>query len=166
MDPIISDLLDRYERGGLSRRELVSGLSALAAAGAAAPALAQPLPAMKPTGIDHVSILVTDLQRSADFYNRLFGLVPVSEDKPNKILRLGPKGAPGPVGPTVPPGRVIVSLRQEPPAGKVDHWAFKIEGFNADTAKQTLKRHGFTPDRNVEYGFYVKDPDGVVVQMV
>ncbi|MEO6339235.1 MAG: VOC family protein [Caulobacteraceae bacterium] len=161
MDPIISDLLDRYEGGRLSRRDLVSGLSALAAVGAAAPASAQQaLPAMKPTAIDHVSILATDLQRSADFYNRLFGLVTVSEDKPNKIVRLGPKGATGFAG------GVLVSLRQEPPAGKVDHWAFRIQDFKAETATELLKSQGLTPARNIEYGFHVKDPDGIVIQMV
>ncbi len=42
MDPVITDLLDRYESGRLSRRELVAGLSALAASAAVAPASAQP----------------------------------------------------------------------------------------------------------------------------
>ena len=166
MDPVISDLLDRYEHGRLSRRELVTGLSALAAAGAAAPAFGQDAPSLKPTNIDHVSILVTDLERSKNFYGQVFGLVSVSEDAKNKIVRLGPKTpAPG-ASPGLGPGRVIVSLRQEPPAGKVDHWAFRIEGFDAQAATPLLKSHGLTPDRNVEYGFYVKDPDGVVVQMV
>lgn len=166
MDPVISALIDRYEAGRLSRRELVSGLSALAAAGAAAPALAQPAapPALKPVGLDHVSILVSDLKRSADFYGRVFGLVTVSEDKANKILRLGRAGSVATAG--AGPGAVIVSLREQPPAGKVDHWAFKIEGFNTAAATETLKAHGLTPDRNIEYGFHVKDPDGVVVQMV
>ena len=160
MDPVVSDLLDRYENGRLSRRELMMGLSALTAA-AAAPALAQPSPpALKPTGIDHVSILVADLQRSADFYNRVFGLVPNGRDDANKILRLGPKPAPG------ERGRVIVSIRQQPPAGMVDHWAFRIDGFDAKAATPILQAHGLKPDTNVEYGFYVKDPDGVNVQMV
>ena len=160
MDPVVSDLLDRYESGRLSRRELVMGISALTAA-AAAPAAAQPAPpALQPTGIDHVSILVTDLQRSADFYNRVFGLVANGRDDANKILRLGPKAAPG------ERGRVIVSIRQQPPAGMVDHWAFRIDGFDAKAATPILQAHGLKPDTNVEYGFYVKDPDGVNVQMV
>jgi catechol 2,3-dioxygenase-like lactoylglutathione lyase family enzyme len=161
MDPVITDLLDRYERGRLSRRELVAGLSALAAASAAAPAAAQPAaPALQPTGIDHVSILVADLQRSAGFYNRVFGLVPNGEDAANRILRLGPKPAPG------ERGRVIVSLRQQPPAGMVDHWAFRLDRFSPEAVTPVLKGHGLNPQQNVEYGFYVKDPDGVVVQMV
>lgn len=160
MDPVISDLLDSYENGRLSRRDLLAGLSALTAA-AAAPAAAQPAPpALKPVGIDHVSILVADLQRSADFYNRVFGLVPNGRDDANKILRLGPKPAPG------ERGKVIVSIRQQPPAGMVDHWAFRIEGFDAKAATPVLQAHGLKPDNTIEYGFYVKDPDGVVVQMV
>jgi catechol 2,3-dioxygenase-like lactoylglutathione lyase family enzyme len=160
MDPVISDLLDRYEGGTLSRRELVAGLSALTAT-AVVPAAAQPgPPALAPTGIDHVSILVTDLQRSADFYNRVFGLVTNGQDAANKILRLGPKPAPG------ERGRVIVSLRQQPPAGMVDHWAFRLDKFSPDSVTPVLKGHGLTPQQNLEYGFYVRDPDGVVVQMV
>jgi hypothetical protein len=38
MEPIISDLLTRFEKGSLSRRELVQGLAMLAATGTAAAA--------------------------------------------------------------------------------------------------------------------------------
>ena len=161
MDPVISDLLGLYENGRLSRRDLVTGLSALAATAAAAPALAQTAPpALIPTGIDHVSILVADLKASADFYNRVFGLVPLGEDAPHKIVRMGPKPAEG------QRGKVIVSLRQEPPAGRVDHWAFRIDKFDAQAATPILQSHGLTPNNTLEFGFHVKDPDGVVVQMV
>ena len=123
---------------------------------APAPAVAQttaPTAALKGTRIDHVSVLVTDMARSSAFYQSVFGLAPVSEDKEHKILRLG--------GP-----RTIVSLRQEPPAGTVDHFAIAVEGFNRATVTETLKARGLTPQDNIEYGFYINDPDGVHVQIV
>jgi catechol 2,3-dioxygenase-like lactoylglutathione lyase family enzyme len=108
---------------------------------------------LRGTGIDHVSILVTDLQRSAAFYQRVFGLSPVSEDRPNQILRLGTN-------------RTIVSLRHEGPSGVTDHFAISVENFNRDAVTEQLKQHGLTPAQNVQFGYHIKDPDGVVVQVV
>ena len=153
MEAIINDLIHRFERGGLTRRQLIQGLSALVAAGgAAAPAAAQ-ASALQGSGIDHVSVLVTDLTKSAAFYQTIFGLAPVSEDKPNRILRLGAK-------------RTLVSLRQESPVGLVDHFAITVDNFNRDRVTAQLKPHGLTPQQNVEFGFHIKDPDGAVVQIV
>ncbi len=63
MESMISDLVSRFEKGSLSRRELVSGLAILAASGTAA--AAQEGLDFKDANIDHVSIHVADLQRSA-----------------------------------------------------------------------------------------------------
>lgn len=158
MDAIITDLVDRFERGGLTRRQLIQGLSALAAAGGtSAPAVAQS-DGLTATAIDHTSVLVSDLQRSAEFYRRIFGLTPVSEDNANRILRLGVGGS--------GVGSTIVSLRQQNPPGLIDHFAISVELFNRDAVTQVLKRHGLTPDQNIEFGFHIKDPDGAVVQIV
>jgi len=156
METLIAHLVHRFERGALSRRELIQGLSSLALAVSASPAAAQTTPqsaALKGMRIDHVSILVNDMARSSAFYESVFGLAPVSEDKEHKILRLG--GA-----------RTIVSLRQEPPAGTVDHFAIAVDGFNRAAVTDALKPRGLTPQENVEYGFYINDPDGVHVQIV
>jgi len=159
MERLIVDLVHRFERRALTRRELIQGLSTLMAA-AAAPAAAQTpsatagqTPGLKGTGIDHVSVLVSDMPRSAAFYQSVFALTPVSEDKEHRILRLGGR-------------RTVVSLRQEAPAGTVDHFAIAIEGFNRAAVTETLKPHGLTPQENIEYGFYINDPDGVHVQIV
>lgn len=138
MDAMITDLVSRFERGGLTRRQLIQGLSALVAAGTSASPAAAQAPKLQATTINHTSVLVTDLQRSADFYGTVFGLTPVSEDKENT---------------------------QNPP-GLIDHFALGVQGFNRDTATQVLKQHGLTPANNVEFGFHVKDPDGAVVQIV
>ena len=108
---------------------------------------------LKGTGIDHVSILVTDLQHSSEFYQRLFGMTVQSEDKPNQILRLGAQ-------------RTIVSLRHEGPSGVVDHSAIKVDNVDRDRVTEVLKGHGLTPQNNIQFGFHIKDPDGVVVQIV
>ena len=153
MDPIITELVDRFARGGITRRELIQGLSALVAMGGAASPAAAQASALHGTGIDHVSVLVSDMARSAAFYQSIFGLNTVSEDKPNKILRLGLK-------------RAVVSLRQEPPAGTVDHFAITVENFNRERVTAELKPRGITTQENLEFGFHIKDPDGVNVQIV
>ena len=158
MDANIMELVSRFEHGGLTRRQLIQGLSALVAAGVTSrPAVAQSV-GLKATVIDHTSVLVSDLQRSADFYRRIFDLTPVSEDKANRILRLGVGGT--------GVGRTIVSLRQQNPPGLIDHFAISVEQFNRDAVTQVLKQHGLAPDQNIEFGFHVKDPDGAVVQIV
>ena len=158
MDVVIAELVDRFERGGLTRRQLIQGLTALVAAGSTSEAAAAQSAGLKATGIDHTSVLVTDMQRSAEFYRRIFGLIPVSEDKANRILRLGTGGA--------GVNATIVSLRQQNPPGLIDHFAISVDGFNRDAVTQTLKQHGLTPENNIEFGFHIKDPDGAVVQIV
>src|SRR5262249_22580747 len=54
MESIISNLLSRFEKGSLSRRELVQGLAMLAASGTAASA--QEDINFKAANIDHVSV--------------------------------------------------------------------------------------------------------------
>ena len=157
MEPIIDDMLNRFEKGKLSRRALVQGLTALALAGTAPTVKAAegtPEPVV-PSGIDHVSILTEDLQGSIDFYQTVFGLKPVSEDKEHKIMRMA-AGT-----------KIIVSLRQQEPYGKVDHWSFHVENFRANTDAITdkLKAHGLEPKTDWEFGYHIIDPNGVVVQL-
>jgi len=148
VEPVISDLVTRFERGALTRRELIGALALLAGAGSAASAAT-----LKGASINHVSVLVTDMARSIDFYGRVFGLTLVNEDKANKIARLGAGG------------KILVSLRIEPPPGVIDHFAIGVEGFNRDAVTADLKGFGLTPADNIQFGFHVKDPDGAVVQI-
>jgi len=156
MEAIISNLLDRFEKGSLTRRGLIQGLAMLTAAGGtAAHAQAQPAgAALKAAKIDHMSIQVTDLPRSIAFYQRIFGLVNVSEDKPNEIVRLG-------VG-----TKALVSLHHKSPTGLVDHFAIGVENFNKDAVTRELTARGVTPSDNLDSGFHIVDPEGISVQIV
>jgi catechol 2,3-dioxygenase-like lactoylglutathione lyase family enzyme len=157
MNAIITELVGRYESGALTRRQLIQALVTLVAVGGSSPSAAQSR-GLKATAIDHTSVLVSDLQRSAEFYQRVFGLTPVSEDKANRILRLGAGGA--------GVSSTIVSLRQQNPRGLIDHFAISVEQFDRDAVTDVLKQHGLSPDQNIEFGFHIKDPDGAVVQIV
>jgi catechol 2,3-dioxygenase-like lactoylglutathione lyase family enzyme len=153
MEAIISDLVNRFERGALTRRGLIQGLAMLtAASGAASEAQAQD-GAIKAAKIDHISIQVSDLPRSLAFYQKMFGLAVVSEDKPNEIVRLGM-------------GKVLVSLHHKSPTGLVDHFAIGVEKFNEESVARELKERGANPEKNIDAGFHIKDPEGIGVQIV
>ena len=153
MEAIISGLLKRFEGGALTRRELIQGLTMLTAAGSTASAAGFQEAGIKATKIDHMSIQVTDLPRSIAFYKNVFGLSVVSEDKPNEIVRLGIT-------------KTMVSLHHKSPMGLVDHFAIGVDGFNKDAVTRELKKHGLTPEENIDAGFHVKDPEGIRVQIV
>ena len=153
MEAIISDLVNRFERGALTRRGLIQGLAMLtAASGAASEAQAQD-GAIKAAKIDHISIQVSDLPRSLAFYQKMFGLAVVSEDKPNEIVRLGM-------------GKVLVSLHHKSPTGLVDHFAIGVEKFNEESVARELKERGANPEDNLDAGFHIVDPAGISVQIV
>lgn len=153
MEAIISDLLNRFEKGALTRRGLIQGLAMLTAASSGSQAQV-PGPALKAAKIDHMSIQVSDLPRSIAFYQKIFGLTSVSEDKPNEIVRLG-------VG-----TKALVSLHHKSPTGLVDHFAIGVENFNKDAVTRELKTRGVTPEDNLDAGFHIIDPEGISVQIV
>jgi catechol 2,3-dioxygenase-like lactoylglutathione lyase family enzyme len=152
MEAIISNLVKSFEKGALTRRELIRGLAMLTAAGGAAAAGLQEA-GFKGAKIDHVSIQVTNLQRSIDFYKNLFGFNVVSEDKSNEIVRLGIT-------------KTLVSLHHKSPTGIVDHFAIGVDHFDKESVTRDLKLRGATPQENIDAGFHVKDPEGLSVQIV
>ena len=149
MENVISNLLSRYEKGSLSRRELVSGLAMLAAGGTAA--AAQDEMNFRDATIDHISIHVADLDRSIEFYQKMFGFSVVSRADP-EIIRLGN-------------GKTLVSLNHGRPAGTIDHFAIGIPRFNAQSAARYVAQRGATPLQGDYAGFHIKDPDGINVQI-
>jgi len=66
------EIVDRFEKGALSRRELIAGLMALGASTplAGADTAARPIAV---GGVDHVALRVSDVERSARFYAEHLG---------------------------------------------------------------------------------------------
>jgi catechol 2,3-dioxygenase-like lactoylglutathione lyase family enzyme len=150
MELIISSLLTRFEKGSLTRRELARGLAMLAASATAA--AAQEDIDFKGADIDHVSIQVADLQRSVDFYQKMFGFSVISQDQPQGIIRLGNT-------------RTLVSLNHQSPAGIVDHFAIGVSRFSKESAARYVTQRGVRPEDDPYAGLHVKDPDGINVQI-
>jgi catechol 2,3-dioxygenase-like lactoylglutathione lyase family enzyme len=150
MEAIISNLVSRFEKGSLSRRELVRGL-AMAAAGGTAASAQEGLNFGAAT-IDHVSIQVADLKRSSEFYQKMFGFKEVSGEPARNILRLGNT-------------RTLVSLNLEKPIATVDHFAIGIPRYNKEAAVRYFTERGVKPLEGNFAGFHVLDPDGIRVQI-
>jgi catechol 2,3-dioxygenase-like lactoylglutathione lyase family enzyme len=93
------------------------------------------------------------LQRSIDFYQKMFGFSVVSQDKTNEIVRLGIT-------------KTLVSLHHKGPTGIVDHFAIGVEHFDKESVTRDLKLRGAGPEENIDAGFHIKDPEGLNVQIV
>ena len=147
MGELLRELLEEWP-GEVVRLALLT-----AAGGGGAVASARQQTPFTSTGIDHISIQVTDLPRSIAFYQEVFGLSILNEDRENEIVRMGASS-------------ILVSLHRKPPTGIVDHYAIAIEGFDREAVTRALEQHGLTPDQNLDYGFHVRDPEGIPVQIV
>ena len=150
MEQLISNLLKRYENGSLTRRQLIYGVVALATGSGAETARAQPR-GFAATTINHVSILCSDVKRSAEWYQRVFAL-PVRTATGAANVRLGV-------------GSSHLTLRPVKPFGTVDHVCLGIDNFNQAAVLRDLKERGATPEEGGATGFNVKDPDGYPVQL-
>ena len=144
MERAMSQLLQAYERGTLSRRALLQGL-ALVAVGSAPAAAA----GFQSDGITHVSLYVSDLPRSIAFYERVLGAVATKREG-SAALQFGK-------------GRLVI--RPGKPAGLVDHFAIGV-GQKLDEVAVTadLKARGATAYK-AGNELRVKDPDGFPIQL-
>jgi catechol 2,3-dioxygenase-like lactoylglutathione lyase family enzyme len=157
MEHIISRLLQEYERGKVTRRQLIQMLAVgTAAASGAATVEAAPANA---TYINHVSMQVADYRKTRDFYVGLFGMK-VSNDDGKTQCRL-----------TFGDNIIIPRTAASRPGGKVgiDHVAYSLAGWDTDKSvkpavEAELKKRGLQI-RTTEGSFHVQDPDGFEVQM-
>ncbi len=149
MERIINGLIGQYEKGALSRRELVGALAALGMTGTAFASEA----GFQSASINHVSITASNLDRSVAFYSGVFNLTRQPRTAANVVqLRVGRDAH--------------LSIRQGANP-RFDHFAIGIEGFNKDRVIADLKARGAAPvDGGDGAGLHVPDPDGLFVQVI
>jgi len=155
----IERLVGEFDARRMTRRELVAALTALV--GAATNAAAQPaaVPVAQGRTINHISVAVTDVERSALFYSTLLGLKEVSR--------------PGNGGINLGLGSGFLGLYKLPDPGHVHHFCLGVDDYEPERLASRLRERGLqaTVDKNPANRtsggdqLYFTDPDGTRVQL-
>ena len=116
--------------------------------------ISQDEPAVQAIGFDHIMLVVSDLEKSAAHYRKIFGMEVSRTKKPERIwftvakTRLGLE--------TVAPGKM--------PA--VDHISIKVAGFDKRAVTDKLKKLGVEiAPSNDEDLLRFKDLNGLVMEL-
>lgn len=162
MEKVVVDLLDQFERGRISRRQLVQSLTiGMVAASSAAPALAAPArrSPFKAVAVNHISFGVADYGRIRDFYADLLGMEVSCDDGKQCNLGFAANNGFG--------GSYIIARKTRQPDGKpmVGHIAYTIENWDKKYVEEELRRRGLDPRPDTDYSFHVKDPAGYDLQI-
>ena len=134
MDAAISEMVGQYEAGRITRRQLVSRLSAfaLASVGLGGTAVAAKKEStFSALGLNHIALRVTDVSRSRDFYLKHLGLKVRREDAGrNCFMTCG--------------DHFVALFRSDKP--RMDHFCFSIKNYDQQVAAKKLEAHGIEPD--------------------
>jgi catechol 2,3-dioxygenase-like lactoylglutathione lyase family enzyme len=160
MEAVIGQILNQYERGSISRRQLIQGLSALAVAAVSdASAQSTTRQQFRATGINHLSFQVSDYRRTRDFYASLLGMRVANDDPATKQCQLF-AGDSFIFARTARPG-------QAPP--RVDHFAIGIADWDKARVEAELKRRNLQHTADLQLpndSVHLRDPDGYDLQIM
>jgi catechol 2,3-dioxygenase-like lactoylglutathione lyase family enzyme len=156
MEHIIATLLQDFEQGKMTRRQLIQSLALTAtAASTVGTAATADTPIAKVVNINHVSYQVADYTKTRDFYAGLFGMKVSDDDGKQCRLTFG--------------DNILIARNRPSGTPKVDHIAYTLANWDTDknvrpAVEAELKRRGLQI-RTTEDSFHVQDPDGFQVQM-
>ena len=123
-------------------------------------------PRIRVTGINHVTLSVSDVKRSVDFYQGLFGMPVLSRQGPT-VTNLQIGNGPQFLG--------INAAGSN--ASNINHLCLGVEDFNVDRIVGILRQHGFAQSdatgpmkvrvrmREGTTEVHFGDPDGIVIQL-
>jgi catechol 2,3-dioxygenase-like lactoylglutathione lyase family enzyme len=153
MNDKLDGLLNQYERGQLTRRQLLFAMSALVAAPAVV--VAAPAPIGTVRSLNHVTIFVPNVQKSVQFYQDLLGMPVLTQQPPGTNLRAGT-------------GFLGIYPAQPGQGGSINHVCLGVENFDADATLAQLKERNLRANirlRGDTKELYFDDPDNVRIQL-
>ncbi len=153
MSATIEHALQRYEAGQITRRQFVASLAVLMIG--SLPTSAKAAAAIPATTLNHVTLRVSDVDRSVNFYRQLFDLPIANRQQNSTGLALGS-------------AHLGLSKAQggEPP--HINHFCLGVENFDADRVIQMLDAYGVKGSirmRGDVKELYFMDPDNLRVQL-
>ena len=159
MEHIIAKLLQNFEDGKMTRRQLIQSLALAATAASATgavPAAAADKYVVKTTYLNHVGYQVADYAKSRDWYADLFGMKVVLDDGKKANLAVGES-------------LLIFHNRQSPSTPIIDHICFTVADWDKDKSvrgavEAELKRRGLEVQSSAN-SLDIKDPDGYRIQL-
>jgi catechol 2,3-dioxygenase-like lactoylglutathione lyase family enzyme len=154
----IDSLISQFEQKGLTRRELVAALTMLIS-GSSAAMSAQSTQVAQGLTLNHASLAVSDVEKSAAFYGKLLGLKEVSR--------------PGNGGINLGLGSSFLGVYKIQEPGRVHHVCIGVDDYDPERIAARLKEQGVqaTVDRNPANRtsggdqLYFTDPDGTRMQL-
>ena len=157
MQTQIVKMINDFEHGRLSRRQLIAYLTGMFAAslgatitfadqqpGRATPNPAETAPTFDATDLNHIALNVTDVQRSQKWYQKHLGLKPTGREG------------------FLTTGKGWLALFQGEKPG-LNHYCYSIANYDPADAVARLKAAGLTPRRE-DGRVYFADPDGIDVR--
>ena len=152
MNTELEVLLNRYEKGQISRRELLGALATVVISATGTAAAEPAIGDVKQ--LNHVTLFVQDVQKSVAFYQNLFGMPVLTPQDPGINLKTGS----GFLGIYPAQGR----------ATGINHVCLGLEKFDADAVVKKLKDRRLDASirlRGDTKELYFTDPDNVRVQL-
>lgn len=159
----------RPKYGMLNRRELMLALASLPLVPASQLARTQ-RPAVRVRTLNHVHLNVSDPQRSLRFYQELFGLRLQGNQGVETNWTEGVIPVLG-----IGDGTQFISFSESAevgPRGRIDHFGFGVEFFDADQIAAELFSYGIRSNIRIRRDsdpavpeLKFNDPDGIIVQI-
>ena len=149
MDTDFERIVEDYDRGRMSRRELIVRLGALAVVmGAGRRAGAQEGSTFRASGLNHIALNTPDIAVSRDFYVKHLGLKVVREGGNSCFMTCDDN---------------FVALFRSTDAG-LNHFCFSVDDYAVSDAEEKLNSEGLNPRRSGNR-IYFRDPHGIEVQL-
>jgi catechol 2,3-dioxygenase-like lactoylglutathione lyase family enzyme len=109
------------------------------------------------SGIDHIVLHVSDVERSKKFYTEVLGMTPYREGERQVFLHAGSQGV-----------ALFMKEGALTTANDMNHLAFNVAGGTYESLKAELQQHGVavTGRPGEDHCIYFQDPDGHRLQLM